>query len=222
MERYESLTKEELLKELKWLLGQQDMIQEEYRSLQSQCADLAGEHRALEDAYKLKEEEAQQLRQECEALRRTLILERRQHAQGDTLKHLSWMKTEAKGRTWCVITACSPDAERIVVPETIEGVPVIGVDTGAFSDCVKLREVDLPYGVRAVAEETFQRCTSLTRAVIPRSVIYMGKTAFEGCSPELVFEGDTGSYVEWFASYHGFGFEAQKVPCTEEKFEQAD
>ena len=57
MERYESMTKEELLKELKWLLGQQDMIQEEYRSLQSQCADLAGEHRALEDAYKLKEEE---------------------------------------------------------------------------------------------------------------------------------------------------------------------
>ena len=207
MDRFEEMSKDELLREIRWLTGQQELIEGEFRDLKEQLMQVTGDHRALEDAFRLKDQELEETKKQRDELKETLTRERRLFAQGDTLKHLFYSQVEAKGERWTVITGCDESAQRIVIPERIEGNAVIGVDTGAFSGCTALELVDLPYGVRAIAEETFQNCKALTRVVVPRSVIFIGKTAFEGCSSGLIFEGAQGSYAEWFAQSRGFRFE---------------
>lgn len=117
------------------------------------------------------------------------------------------------------ITHCDSDAtDVLIVPDTIEGLPVTAIDTIAFYGCSSLTGIDLPDSITdigyaaffycsaltnitlppnlsSLSASTFQGCSSLTGITLPAAITTIGETAFSGCSSltNATFEGDAPS-----------------------------
>jgi len=103
------------------------------------------------------------------------------------------------------ITDCNISASgELVIPDTIDGLPVTVIGEKAFSECENLTTViiastvttigvsaferceslssiNIPNSVVGIADSTFERCESLTSITIPDSVTSIGKGAFKNC-----------------------------------------
>lgn len=66
---------------------------------------------------------------------------------------------------------------RVVVPEEIDGMPVVSIGPKAFYNC-RIQEVVLPKTMKALLSEAFYRCEKLERIMIPEGVAYMGSRCF--------------------------------------------
>ena len=69
----------------------------------------------------------------------------------------------------------------LVIPATLEGLPVTSIGDNAFWGCNQLVRVDIPGGVTSLGEEAFRSCSRLTYVRIPDSVTSMGAGAFWDC-----------------------------------------
>jgi len=69
----------------------------------------------------------------------------------------------------------------IVIPETIEGYPVVHLDTQAFFNLTFLQNVMLPNRLQTIGEKTFANCLSLINVIIPDGVTSIGDSAFYAC-----------------------------------------
>lgn len=95
--------------------------------------------------------------------------------------------------------------EELIIADTIEGVPVVGIQkkacygrstlkrivipesvtsigTKAFSGCSSLEEITIPNNVTVIEEGTFSSCRSLTSITIHGGVKSIGDYAFESCT----------------------------------------
>ena len=70
----------------------------------------------------------------------------------------------------------------VVIPATIDGLPVTSIAKGAFSNCTKLTSITIPDSVTSISYVAFDRCTSLTHVNIPSSVTSISSDAFKGCT----------------------------------------
>lgn len=81
-----------------------------------------------------------------------------------------------------IITGLTPAAEKekqmrkLVVPQKINGMQVVGIDGGAFAK-IPLTEVLLPEGLQEIGKGAFYGC-NLTEISIPESVCYIAPRAF--------------------------------------------
>ncbi|MDA7502746.1 leucine-rich repeat protein, partial [bacterium] len=81
------------------------------------------------------------------------------------------------------ITDCSETAAgELVIPDTIEGNPVISIGDNAFGDCENLTSITIPESVTSIGIRAFWSCTSLTSITIPESVTSIEDNAFAFCS----------------------------------------
>ena len=88
------------------------------------------------------------------------------------------------------------ETKRIVIPSEVDGVPVIGIQAGAFENNEKLTEIVLPDTLRTVEARAFSGCTSLKEIVFPSSMEYIGDEAFFGCvSLERVTFGENTRFI---------------------------
>ena len=87
------------------------------------------------------------------------------------------------------------NAQSITVKEYISALGfrfrIVGISSGAFSDCRKLKTVKLPKSIRVIEEEAFINCKKLKKIEIPTSVTRIGKKAFKNCKKlsKIVFAG---------------------------------
>ncbi len=65
---------------------------------------------------------------------------------------------------------------QISVPSSVKKIGV-----GAFSECPKLKIVDLPQRLNVISNDLFSGCTNLSSMEIPASVTEIGDNAFSGC-----------------------------------------
>ena len=72
--------------------------------------------------------------------------------------------------------------QEIVIPSTIEGLPVSAISSRAFNSASNLRLITIPEGVEVIAEEAFLNCTQLTRINLPASLLYIFENVFENCT----------------------------------------
>ena len=70
----------------------------------------------------------------------------------------------------------------LVIPSTIEGYPVVTIDSRAFSECNTLVSVTIPDSVISIGRYAFESCESLTSVTIPEGVVSIEVNAFIGCS----------------------------------------
>lgn len=83
------------------------------------------------------------------------------------------------------ITKC--DTQRagvLILPETIDGVPVTGIAWEAFSSCSNLTSVTLPKHLKMIGERAFRGCANLSAINFPEGLETIGPFAFAWC-PKL-------------------------------------
>ena len=80
------------------------------------------------------------------------------------------------------ITKYNGSANELVVPEKIEGYPVVAIGYNAFRENRKLNVVTLPKTLTTIEREVFRGCDRLETVDIPDSVESIGSAAFYGCS----------------------------------------
>ncbi|MBQ9561842.1 MAG: leucine-rich repeat protein [Lachnospiraceae bacterium] len=80
--------------------------------------------------------------------------------------------------------------EEMTVPETVEGLPVTALASGAFQQASvgsghtvpQLRTVKLPSGITEIGEHAFYNCRYLEELELPEGLEIIGECAFAGCS----------------------------------------
>lgn len=115
--------------------------------------------------------------------------------------------------TSVTITKYIDEGTDVVIPSTLDGLPVTTIGAAAFKDCANLTSVEIPdsvttinknafYGcsgltsieipdsVTTINERAFAYCTGLTRVDIPSSVTYVGSYAFDGCRDSKTYSTD--------------------------------
>ena len=79
------------------------------------------------------------------------------------------------------ISGYNGSAEKVDIPEKIDGKSVTSIGYCAFEYCASLTNVAIPNGVTEICANAFSGCTSLTSITIPNSVTEIGSWAFNGC-----------------------------------------
>ncbi len=84
--------------------------------------------------------------------------------------------------TAITITGTEPKATgELIIPATIDGLPVTAIGFGAFWGCNQITSVTIPGSVISINDWAFRDCTGLTSVTIPNSIDSIGVYAFEGC-----------------------------------------
>ena len=69
----------------------------------------------------------------------------------------------------------------VVVPETIDGMPVTGIAARAFENQTTITSITLPDVLISIGIEAFYGCTSLTSLDLPARAFFIGSQSFVGC-----------------------------------------
>ena len=82
-----------------------------------------------------------------------------------------------------IIEDCDFDAEgELIIPSTIEGVPVTRIVQYAFQNARKLTNIVIPNSISVIERGAFRGCSKITKFVIPPSVTTIEDSAFSSCS----------------------------------------
>lgn len=81
-----------------------------------------------------------------------------------------------------VITECPKDMSGdLVIPDTLDGLPVTAIGEGAFYEVTGLTSVQLPETVTTIGPGAFYYCTGLQSINLPDGLTEMGESAFYQC-----------------------------------------
>ena len=70
----------------------------------------------------------------------------------------------------------------VVIPDTINGLPVTSVGGIAFAYCDTLTSITIPNTVTNFGFRLFSYCNNLTNVVLPIGITYIGDYTFEDCT----------------------------------------
>lgn len=70
----------------------------------------------------------------------------------------------------------------LVIPDTINGLPVINIDKHAFAYCTSLKSVTISKSVTAIGDYAFFKCNNLKSVIIPEGATTIGNCAFACCN----------------------------------------
>ncbi len=93
----------------------------------------------------------------------------------------------------------------VVIPELIDGKPVIEIGAYAFEACTSVTSVDIPDTVTTIGRNAFLRCSNITSIRIPVNVSSIGIGVFYSCSKLQSFEVDSNN--EFFTAVDGVLFD---------------
>ena len=92
--------------------------------------------------------------------------------------------TYTKDATSVTITGLRPGVtwEHLIVPETIEDLPVTQIASRAFKDKTNLKSIELPNSLKDIGSAAFYNCTGLTSITILNGVTSIDYDAFYNCT----------------------------------------
>jgi len=84
----------------------------------------------------------------------------------------------------------------VIIPDTINGLPVTTVGPFSFYYCLSLVSVTIPDSVTTIGDYAFARCNSLGNVIFGKSVNSLGNYTFWGCAnlSSLYFQAGPPSY----------------------------
>lgn len=71
--------------------------------------------------------------------------------------------------------------ENVVISDTYNGLPVVGIDYVAFMNHAEIKSITLPSTLKSIGKESFYGCSGLETVVIPGNVTSIGDGAFKQC-----------------------------------------
>ena len=78
-----------------------------------------------------------------------------------------------------IVKCSSPDGE-VLIPEEINGCPIVAIGAKAFSGCTNLTSVTMPDRVTSIGDSAFDGCSNLLSVVVGVGVTNVGTYAFRG------------------------------------------
>lgn len=91
---------------------------------------------------------------------------------------------------------------QIVIPETYEGQPVVGIANGAFANNEAIVQVVIPASVKRIGNSAFERCLNLADVTFAEGLEVIGEKAFMYCIsldtviiPDSVTTVSTGAFM---------------------------
>ncbi|MDA7538804.1 leucine-rich repeat protein [Akkermansiaceae bacterium] len=108
------------------------------------------------------------------------------------------------------ITDCETSASGIlIIPDTINDLPVTRIRFGAFMDCTNLTSITIPDGVTALEDWTFVNCSSLESMKIPANIASIHQVAFADNTALNSFEVSPDN--QFFSSESGVLFNKEQT-----------
>lgn len=104
------------------------------------------------------------------------------------------------------VTGYTGKLTSVVIPERIDGLPVLKIGERAFAEA-SVRSVVLPSSCVEVDWFAFLGCYALNTVYISGGVSEIGYGAFDSCSRALVIYCESGSYAERYAQSFGIAYE---------------
>ncbi len=80
------------------------------------------------------------------------------------------------------ITKYIGSAEKVDIPEKIDGKSVTSIGDYAFDDCESFKSITIPDSVTSIGDSAFEDCINLKSITIPGSVTSIGEWAFNRCA----------------------------------------
>ena len=80
------------------------------------------------------------------------------------------------------ITDYNGSAEKVDIPNTIDGKSVTEIGVSAFEDCTNFKSITIPDSVTEIGWNAFSGCKRLISITIPDSVTWIGSCAFQDCA----------------------------------------
>ena len=132
--------------------------------------------------------------------------------QATSLDYLSYGLTDGE----ITITHCDRGASGdLVIPQSIDGYPVVSIDVAAFRYCHKLETIELPLGLRTIENYAFAKCSGLKGIVIPNTVTSLGDSAFRWCDDlEWVSIPNSLDSLGKYAFASCFNLESVSIPSS--------
>jgi hypothetical protein len=91
------------------------------------------------------------------------------------------------------ITGYTGSGGAVVIPDTIDGLPVVSIGSSAFNDKTSITHITIPNSVTIIGANAFSYCTGLTNITIPASVTSIGVGAFSFCTGLTCIHVDEGN-----------------------------
>ena len=93
------------------------------------------------------------------------------------------LKAADDGSYYYLVTGHSEELNtEIVIPANLSGCPVKAIENNVFYGCTSLSSITIPDGMTSIGKYAFSGCTGLTSITLPNSVTSIGEYAFFGCS----------------------------------------
>lgn len=85
----------------------------------------------------------------------------------------------------------------VVIPTTIDGLPVTSIGDGSFYGYAGLTDLTIPDSVTSIGSYAFGACTNLLSVTIPASVTSIGNGPFAGCTslPMIMVDAANAAFV---------------------------
>lgn len=80
------------------------------------------------------------------------------------------------------ITGYVGSSTNVVIPRTINGVTVTGIDRYAFDGNTSITSLRMPDSIEEIEYGSFNECSSLISVVLPNNLTNIGEIAFQNCS----------------------------------------
>ena len=90
------------------------------------------------------------------------------------------LKFEIVSKTAAVTGYSGQDAS-LVIPETVDGYPVVWIGKKAFLSCKTLRRIQLPKNLAGIGDWAFAYCAGLCSVSLPYRSLEMGQGVFKDC-----------------------------------------
>lgn len=100
-------------------------------------------------------------------------------------------------------------SQEVVIPRTIDGLPVTMIGEEAFKDCKNIKSVIIPEGVTEIGADAFYGCKNLSSVVIPTSLTYLSRECFMSCYKLTDVKGmeNIRTFGSWCFHYSGLSGE---------------
>ena len=99
--------------------------------------------------------------------------------------------------TFIAITNYKGDAKNLVIPETIQGVPVASIRGFYYNK--KIKSVVIPSSVKVIRDDAFSECEALEKVTLPEGLLYIGQNAFKFTALTSVTLPKSLLYIDSFA-----------------------
>lgn len=85
--------------------------------------------------------------------------------------------------------------EEVIIPESIDGMPVVAIGDAVFNACDNIRSVTIPDSVVEIGALVFSKCYSLETVTLGRGVREIGFSPFAYCEKVIYNEYENGYYI---------------------------